>query len=90
MVVRVRGSVKRELRKLRQKTADKGLAMRCQIILLWGEGEGWFEIARGVGCSMSWVGPVIRRFRDDGEIQRGRKGSGVFDVNGQIKDSRPP
>jgi transposase len=66
MVVRVRGPVKRELRKLRQKTPDKGLAMRCQIILLWGQGEGWFEIARGVGCSVSWVGRVIRRFRDHG------------------------
>jgi transposase len=40
--------------------------MRCQIILLWGEGGGWFEIAKGVGCSMSWVGRVIRRFRDHG------------------------
>ncbi len=58
MFVRVRGPVKRELRRLRQKTSDKGLAMRCQIILLWGEGEGWFEIAKGVGCSMSWVGRV--------------------------------
>jgi transposase len=66
MVVRVRGPVKRELRKLRQKTSDKGLAARCQIILLWGEGEVWFEIAKGVGCSMSWVGRVIRRFRDHG------------------------
>ena len=66
MVVRVRGPVKRELRKLRQKTPDKGLAMRCQIILLRGEGEGWFEIAKGVGCSMSWVGRVTRRFRDHG------------------------
>ena len=56
MVVRVRGPVKRELRKLRQKTSDKGLAVRCQIILHWGEGELWFEIARGVGCSVSWVG----------------------------------
>jgi transposase len=66
MIVRVRGPVKRELRRLRQKTSDKGLAARCQIILLWGEGEAWFEIAKGVGCSMSWVGRVIRRFRDHG------------------------
>lgn len=66
MVVRVRGPVKRELRKLRQKSDDKGLATRCQIILLWGEGETWFAIARAVGCSFSWVGRVIRRFRDHG------------------------
>ena len=66
MVVRVRGPVKRELRRLRQKTSDKGLAVRCQIILLWAEGEVWFDVAKGVGCSMSWVGRVIRRFRDHG------------------------
>jgi len=66
MVVRVRGPVKRELRKLRQKTTDKGLATRCQIVLLWGEEEPWFDIAKGVGCSLSWVGRVIRRFRDHG------------------------
>jgi transposase len=66
MVVRVRGPVKRELRKLRQKTTDKGLAARCQIVLLWGEGELWFEIAKAVGCSISWVGRVVRRFRNHG------------------------
>ena len=66
MVVRVRGPVKRELRKLRQKTADKKLAARCQIVLLWGEDETWFAIAKAVGCSFSWVGRVIRRFRDHG------------------------
>ena len=66
MVVRVRGPVKRQLRKLRHKTQDKGLANRCQIILLWSQGQGWFDIAKAVGCSYSWVGRVIRRFRDQG------------------------
>jgi len=66
MVVRVRGPVKRELRKLRRKTGDKGLAARCQIVLLWGEGGTWFDVAKAVGCSLSWVGRVIRRFRDHG------------------------
>jgi transposase len=81
MVVRVRGPVKRELRKLREKTADKGLATRCQIILLWSEGVGWFDIAKAVGCSFSWVGRVIRRFRDHGV-------AGLYDRredNGQTK-----
>jgi len=81
MVVRVRGPVKRQLRKLRQKTTDKGLAVRCQIILLWGEADGWFEIAKAVGCSVSWVGRVIRRFRDHGV-------AGLYDRredNGQTK-----
>jgi transposase len=81
MVVRVRGPVKRELRKLRQKTTDKGLATRCQIVLLWGEMEPWFEIAKAVGCSISWVGRVIGRFRDHGI-------AGLYDRredNGQTK-----
>jgi putative transposase len=81
MVVRVRGPVKRELRKLRQKTTDKGLAMRCQSVLLWGEGEHWFDIANSVGCSVSWVGRVIGRFRDHGV-------AGLYDRredNGQTK-----
>ena len=66
MVVRVRGPVKRELRKLRQKTTDKGLAARCQIVLLWGENRALFEVADAVGCSLSWVGRVLGRFRDHG------------------------
>jgi transposase len=66
MVPRVRGPVKRQLRRLRQKTKDKGLAMRCQIVLLWGEGLIRFDIAKAVGCSVSWVDRVIRRFRDHG------------------------
>lgn len=65
-IVRVRGPVKRELRKLRRKTTDKGLAARCQIVLLWGEDKPWLEIAQAVGCSLSWVGRVIRRFGDHG------------------------
>jgi transposase len=34
--------------------------------LLWGEGEEWLSIAKAVGCSSSWVGRVIRRFRNHG------------------------
>jgi transposase len=66
MVVRVRGPVKRELRKLRERTPDKGLARRCQMVLLWAEGERQFLIAKGVGCSVSWVARVVGRFRDHG------------------------
>ena len=80
-IVRVRGPVKRELRKLRQKTTDKGLAARCQIVLLWGDGELHFAIAKAVGCSVSWVDRVIRRFRNHGI-------AGLYDRredNGQAK-----
>ena len=99
MVVRVRGPVKRELRKLRQKTSDKGLAARCQIILLWGEGEFWFNIAKAVGCSLSWVGRMIRRFRDHGiaGLHDRREDNGQSKLDEQylatlyeIVDSQPP
>lgn len=66
MVVRVRGPVKRELRKLREKTRDKGLAGRCQIVLLCAEGKTHYEIAEAVGFSLSWIGCVLRRFRNHG------------------------
>jgi transposase len=81
MVVRVRGPVKRELRKLKEKTDDKGLAIRCQILLLWAEKEYQFAIAKAVGVSVSWVARVIRRFRDHGV-------AGLYDRredNGQTK-----
>ncbi len=66
MVGRVDGRVKRELRRLRCRTKDKGLAARCQIVLLWGDGETRASIARAVGCSISWVGRVVGRFLDHG------------------------
>ena len=81
MVVGVRGPVKRQLRKLHRQTRDKGLASRCRIVLLWGEDALRWEIARAVGCSISWVHRVIRRFRD-------HRVAGLYDRredNGQTK-----
>ena len=81
IVSRVRSKVKNQLRKLRRRTADKGLAMRCQIVLLWAEGEAAGSVARAVGCSASWVGRVVGRFRDHGV-------AGLHDRredNGQVK-----
>jgi transposase len=49
--------------------------------LLWAEKESWIDIARAIGCSFSWVGRVIRRFRHNGI-------AGLHDRredNGQIK-----
>jgi transposase len=66
MVAGVKGCVKYQLRKLKRETTDKGLAVRCQIVLRWSEGETHSGIALGVGCSLSWVGRVIRRFGDNG------------------------
>ena len=81
IVSRVRSKVKHQLRQLRRRTADKGLAMRCQVVLLWAEGEGPGAVARAVGCSPSWVGRVVGRFRDHGV-------AGLHDRredNGQVK-----
>ena len=81
IVSRVRSKVKHQLRRLRRRTADKGLAMRCQVVLLWAEGEGPGAVARAVGCSPSWVGRVVGRFRDHGV-------AGLHDRredNGQVK-----
>ncbi len=81
IVSRVRSKVKHQLRKLRRRTPDKGLAMRCQVVLLWAEREPRAAIVRGVGCSASWVDRVVRRFRDNGV-------AGLHDRredNGQVK-----
>jgi transposase len=65
-IARVHGQVKSQLRRLHRKTRDKGLAMRCRIVLLWSQGTFRFDIANAVGCSVSWVNRVIRRFGDHG------------------------
>ena len=57
MVVRVRGPVKRQLRKLHRQTKDKGLALRCRIVLLWGEQALCLDIAKAVGCWILVGGP---------------------------------
>ena len=70
--------VKRSLRKLRRQTRDKGLAMRCQIVLLAGKQRTRGSIAESVGCSVSWVQRVIRRFREFGVagLEDGREDNG--------------
>jgi len=67
MMLRIASSVKLKLQRIRRATKDKGLAMRCQIILLAGQNEPRTWIAQAVGCSESWVHRVIKRFRDSGE-----------------------
>ena len=66
IVIRLQHHVKRELRCLKRKTKDKGLAMRCQIILLAAKGRRRVEIAESQGCSVSWVNRVVARFADCG------------------------
>ena len=66
MVVRLTPSVKRQLRRMRRKTRDKGLAIRCQIVLLSARGHTRSATAQALGCSVSWVYQVLFRFREAG------------------------
>jgi transposase len=66
MVVRLTQSVKRQLRRMRRKTRDKGLAMRCQIVLLSAKGRTRAAVAEAVGCGISWVYQMLARFREGG------------------------
>jgi transposase len=81
IVVRLNHRVKLRLRRMRRETCDKGLAMRCQIILLASKGRRRGEIAEAVGCSVSWVNRIVSRFDQCGI-------AGLFDRredNGQEK-----
>jgi transposase len=66
ILVRLEHRVKMQVRRLRRQTKDKGLAIRCQIVLLADKGRDRPDIARSLGCSVSWVGRVLGRFRDCG------------------------
>ena len=66
ILVRLERRVKMQVRRLRRQTKDKGLAIRCQIILLADKGRSRPDIAQSLGCSVSWVGRVLSRFRDCG------------------------
>lgn len=66
IVIRLERQVKRSLRRLKRKTKDAGLAMRCQIILLVAKGYGRRQAAEAVGCSVSWINRVVARFDELG------------------------
>ena len=66
ILVRLERRVKMQVRRLRRQTRDKGLAIRCQIVLLADKGRGRPQIAEALGCSVSWVGRVLGRFRECG------------------------
>ncbi len=67
ILIEIANRVKVRLRRLRRQTRDKGLAMRCQIVLQAAKHRSSRRIAEGLGCSRSWVSRVIERFRDHGE-----------------------
>ena len=66
IVVRLESRVKFKLRRMRRETSDKGLANRCQIVLLTAKGRRRAAVAEAVGCSVSWVNRVVARWRDHG------------------------
>ena len=66
MVVRLTQSVKRQLCRMQRRTRDKGLAMRCQIVLLSAKGRTRAAAAEAVGCAISWVYRVLARFHGGG------------------------
>jgi transposase len=63
MVLCLEHRVKVQLRRMRTATSDKGLAVRCQIVLRTAKGRSRQEVADGVGCSVSWVDRVLARWR---------------------------
>lgn len=66
IVLRLAHRVKVTLRRMRRDTRDKGLADRCQIVLLAARGRGRADVAESTGRSVSWVSRVVARFRDLG------------------------
>jgi transposase len=83
MVFSLPHRVKCSVRKRRRQTRDKGLAMRCQIVLLAGKRRTRGSIAESVGCSVSWVQRVIARFRDFGlaGLEDGREDNGSCKID---------
>jgi len=81
ILFRLERRVKQQVRTLRRHTRDKALAMRCQIVLLADKQRPRASIAESVGCSVSWVQRVLRRFRELGV-------AGLYDAradNGTVK-----
>lgn len=62
-VFRLENRVKAQVRRIRRDTRDKALAMRCQVVLLAHKQRKRAWIAESVGCSVSWVQRILRRFR---------------------------
>jgi transposase len=78
MLFRLERRVKLQVRQMRRDTRDKGLAMRCQIVLLADRQRPRVAIAESVSCSVSWVQRVLRRFRQVGppSLYDGREDNG--------------
>jgi transposase len=84
MMFQIGRGVKSTLRKIRRATKDKGLALRCQIVLGAGKGRGPTAIAEGVGCSRSTVWRVLKRFQAEGirGLHDRREDNGALKLDG--------
>jgi transposase len=86
MVIKLGPGVKSRLRRMRKETKDKGLANRCQIVLLAGQGRSQRLIAEAVGYSRSGVCRVLNRFRQQslaGLVDR-REDNGLLKLDGRF------
>lgn len=54
---------KQKLRRMRRETKEKGLSVRCQIVLLAGKGWIQRQIGEALGVSRSCVSRVLSRYR---------------------------
>jgi transposase len=81
IVIRLEHRVKVRLRRIRRETREKGLAVRCQIVLLAARGRRRKDVAEWLGCSVSWVNRVVARYAECGV-------AGLYDRredNGEVK-----
>lgn len=67
IVVEITNRVKIHLRRMRRETRDRGLAVRCQVVLHAARGWSSRRISDALGCSRSWVSRVIERFKAEGQ-----------------------
>lgn len=65
-ILRLGARLKAKLRKLKRQTKDKNLAERCQIVLLADKHPSRRSIARLLGCHVSRVCRVLKRFEQYG------------------------
>jgi transposase len=98
IVLRLTPAVKRRLRQTVQRTKDARLRLRCNIVLLWAEGQSSDQIAAVLQCAKSTALNVAHRFRAEGEagLSDRRRDNGQPKVDPDLRQAlaellqRPP
>jgi transposase len=62
------GTIRRKVRSWAMTSSDAGFRLRCKIVLNLVRGESTQKISDVLGCSLSQVYRVARRFVEQGEI----------------------